>query len=108
MTNNELEGMTSSFPRDAATSTRDARALPGCCSGACSKAEANNEHIGATGFEPATSWSQTTRSTKLSYAPRECVMVITCSARAHVKSKATCRRGDRSTKLSYAPMENGR
>jgi len=36
------------------------------------------------------------------------VMVITCSARAHVKSKATCRRGDRSTKLSYAPMENGR
>jgi hypothetical protein len=25
--------------------------------------------IGATGFEPATSWSQTTRSTKLSYAP---------------------------------------
>ena len=27
--------------------------------------------IGATGFEPATSWSQTKRSTKLSYAP-EC------------------------------------
>ena len=25
--------------------------------------------IGATGFEPATSWSQTTRSAKLSYAP---------------------------------------
>ena len=25
--------------------------------------------VGATGFEPATSWSQTTRSTKLSYAP---------------------------------------
>ena len=25
--------------------------------------------FGATGFEPATSWSQTTRSTKLSYAP---------------------------------------
>lgn len=25
--------------------------------------------IGATGFEPATSWSQTKRSTKLSYAP---------------------------------------
>jgi hypothetical protein len=25
--------------------------------------------IGATGFEPATLWSQTTRSTKLSYAP---------------------------------------
>ena len=29
----------------------------------------NSEKIGATGFEPATSWSQTTRSTKLSYAP---------------------------------------
>src|SRR6476469_1890253 len=28
--------------------------------------------IGATGFEPATSWSQTTRSTKLSYAPEHC------------------------------------
>jgi hypothetical protein len=54
------------------------------------RAEANNEEIGATGFEPATSWSQTTRSTKLSYAPRECVMVITCTAGAHVKSlKAT-------------------
>ena len=25
--------------------------------------------VGATGFEPATSWSQTKRSTKLSYAP---------------------------------------
>ena len=27
--------------------------------------------VGATGFEPATSWSQTTRSTKLSYAPND-------------------------------------
>ena len=27
------------------------------------------KNIGATGFEPATSWSQTKRSTKLSYAP---------------------------------------
>ena len=26
-------------------------------------------YIGARGFEPPTSWSQTTRSTKLSYAP---------------------------------------
>src|ERR1700693_1425091 len=26
--------------------------------------------VGVTGFEPATSWSQTTRSTKLSYTPR--------------------------------------
>jgi hypothetical protein len=26
-------------------------------------------HVGARGFEPPTSWSQTTRSTKLSYAP---------------------------------------
>ena len=25
--------------------------------------------VGATGFEPATSWSQTKRSTRLSYAP---------------------------------------
>ncbi len=26
--------------------------------------------VGATGFEPATFWSQTRRSTRLSYAPR--------------------------------------
>jgi hypothetical protein len=26
-------------------------------------------HLGVTGFEPATSWSQTRRSTKLSYTP---------------------------------------
>jgi hypothetical protein len=26
-------------------------------------------NVGARGFEPPTSWSQTTRSTKLSYAP---------------------------------------
>jgi hypothetical protein len=31
----------------------------------------NEEYIGATGFEPATSWSQTRRSTKLSYAPKD-------------------------------------
>src|SRR2546426_3325668 len=37
--------------------------------------------------------------------PEGCVTVITCTARAHVKSvQATCRRDDRSTKLSYAPM----
>lgn len=29
----------------------------------------NGERIGVTGFEPATSWSQTKRSTKLSYTP---------------------------------------
>src|SRR5712691_5334404 len=28
------------------------------------------EEIGVTGFEPATSWSKTRRSTKLSYTPR--------------------------------------
>ena len=26
--------------------------------------------VGATGFEPATFWSQTRRSTRLSYAPK--------------------------------------
>src|SRR5262249_45473158 len=41
-------------------------------------------HIGARGFEPPTSWSQTTRSTKLSYAPdmqRDC---YTNSVLAHL------------------------
>lgn len=28
------------------------------------------DDVGARGFEPPTSWSQTTRSTKLSYAPK--------------------------------------
>ena len=29
----------------------------------------NKKMVGATGFEPATSWPQTKRSTRLSYAP---------------------------------------
>ena len=29
----------------------------------------SNNLVGVTGFEPATSWSQTRRSTKLSYTP---------------------------------------
>src|ERR1700682_2318525 len=42
--------------------------------------------IGVTGFEPATSWSQTTRSTKLSYTPRPCVMHITTCLFAHLET----------------------
>src|SRR5271154_365444 len=30
--------------------------------------------VGATGFEPATSWSQTRRSTELSYAPHGVIL----------------------------------
>jgi hypothetical protein len=41
--------------------------------------------IGVTGFEPATSWSQTRRSTKLSYTPECFVMLITRNAPTHVK-----------------------
>ena len=41
--------------------------------GACDANVPSNKHcemeIGATGFEPAAFWSQTRRSTKLSYAP---------------------------------------
>src|SRR5439155_207594 len=45
-----------------------------CCSGEATGAEFGLRHlmrrnVGARGFEPPTSWSQTTRSTKLSYAP---------------------------------------
>jgi hypothetical protein len=36
----------------------------------------SEKDVGATGFEPATSWSQTTRSTKLSYAPRYIELMI--------------------------------
>ena len=51
-----------------------------------------------TGFEPATSWSQTTRSTKLSYTPHF-LMNITHRDFSHAESW----RSDRSTKLSYTP-----
>ena len=37
--------------------------------GSRTKVRLLSQKIGATGFEPATSWSQTRRSTKLSYAP---------------------------------------
>ena len=50
MTNNELEGMTSSSSRDAATSTRDARArYPDVVAALVAKL-ANNEHIGRQDF----------------------------------------------------------
>jgi hypothetical protein len=42
--------------------------------------------IGVTGFEPATSWSQTTRSTKLSYTPVRRLMNITRCNPAHLES----------------------
>ena len=35
-----------------------------------SLAGVGEEVVGVTGFEPATSWSQTRRSTKLSYTPK--------------------------------------
>ena len=33
-----------------------------------------SKHLGATGLEPAASWSQTMHSTKLSYAPRVIIL----------------------------------
>jgi hypothetical protein len=42
--------------------------------------------IGVTGFEPATSWSQTTRSTKLSYTPNLWLMHITRCNQTHPES----------------------
>ena len=32
--------------------------------------------VGATGFEPATSWSRTKHSTRLSYAPTQCLLTL--------------------------------
>src|SRR5207253_7001268 len=43
-------------------------------------------NIGARGFEPPTSWSQTTRSTKLSYAP------LNRRDLYHTRSPAACRK----------------
>jgi hypothetical protein len=42
--------------------------------------------IGVTGFEPATSWSQTTRSTKLSYTPHCRLIHIMRGNTAHPES----------------------
>jgi hypothetical protein len=47
--------------------------------------------IGATGFEPAASWSQTKRSTKLSYAPSR----LSSLAQLSIVGRALSRRGSR-------------
>jgi hypothetical protein len=72
--------------------------------------------IGVTGFEPATSWSRTKRSTKLSYTPDIFSPDCDLSPRRPLYQSelhpglftliptAICRRGDRSTKLSYTPV----
>ena len=44
-----------------------------------------DELVGVTGFEPATSWSQTTRSTKLSYTPLAAHMFIMSRRNTHAK-----------------------
>ena len=49
-----------------------------------------NLKVGATGFEPATSWSQTTRSTKLSYAP--IYLARSCGSQIRPSSKTDLRR----------------
>jgi hypothetical protein len=49
-------------------------------------------HVGARGFEPPTSWSQTTRSTKLSYAPnmqRDCYHEF-CSRASGERTRLAC------------------
>src|SRR5437762_13789544 len=48
--------------------------------------------LGATGFEPATSWSQTTRSTKLSYAPFCETMLTITNATSHPENCRSQRR----------------
>ena len=49
-------------------------------------------HVGARGFEPPTSWSQTTRSTKLSYAPNmQCVVYHGfCSRASGERTRLAC------------------
>ena len=49
-------------------------------------------NIGATGFEPATSWSQTTRSTKLSYAPFCETMLTITNPTSHPENSRSQRR----------------
>jgi hypothetical protein len=63
--------------------------------------------VGVTGFEPATSWSQTTRSTKLSYTPRWRMHIMHAPASHQKISVRPVRRGDRSTKLAMANPSHG-
>src|ERR1700719_3675634 len=74
------------------------------------------KQIGVTGFEPATSWSQTTRSTKLSYTPMKSVDAYHASDCCALGNLQPLWRGEsprrptswsqttRSTKLSYTPQ----
>src|SRR5207249_12099544 len=47
-------------------------------------------NVGARGFEPPTSWSQTTRSTKLSYAPASASFFIMDSVFPHAEIRLHC------------------
>src|SRR6476620_5374993 len=49
-------------------------------------------YVGARGFEPPTSWSQTTRSTKLSYAPNMQPIVYHgfCSRASGERTRLAC------------------
>ena len=51
------------------------------------------DDVGARGFEPPTSWSQTTRSTKLSYAPNMQRVVYHgfCSRASGERTRLACR-----------------
>ena len=51
------------------------------------KHEAAERVVGVTGFEPATSWSQTRRSTKLSYTPSNGGVFTMLSGQAHAESR---------------------
>src|SRR4051812_11182178 len=60
--------------------------------------------VGATGFEPTTSWSRTKRSTKLSYAPG-CADVPSTDAVGQGGSSSICRvrRGGALVRLQRGP-----
>ena len=56
------------------------------------------KQVGATGFEPATSWSQTRRSSQAELRP---VIFQSINRQSHLR---TCRRGDRSSQAELRPV----
>src|SRR6266540_6487828 len=62
-------------------------------------------YVGARGFEPPTSWSQTTRSTKLSYAPNRAKSLSRFGVLRIRKFNRISSRDPNSARVAFQPQE---